>query len=451
MTAGIALRRTGNPGAEPVTDEVAVAGPAVSGALPAELDGTYLRIGPNPLRPGARTSDSPFVGDGMVHGLRLRDGRAEWYRNRWIRTDRACRALGVPPLPGPRHGLCDNANAGILRHHGKTFALGNGGVLPIELDGELDSLWSVDFDGTLPNGFVAHPQRDPVTDELFAVVSYPELPCLQYLVLGPDGRVRRREPISVTGTPMQHALSLTERHVLIYDLPVLFDRALSEAGSRCPYSWRTGRPARLGVLPRSGGDADVRWFDVDPCFVFHPVNAYETGDRVVIDVIRHDRAFDGSGVRSMAAAPTLWRWCVDLRAGTVTTEQLDDTAQESPRIDDRRGTVPHRYAYTLALSTEPGIPFGGKAIIKHDCTSNTATRHEFGPGREAGEAVFVPRGPFAAEDDGWLLSFVYDRSTDRSDLVVLDAGDVAATPRAVVHLPVRVPHGFHAEWLPAGW
>jgi carotenoid cleavage dioxygenase-like enzyme len=419
----------------------------VTGRLPTELDGRYLRIGPSPMR----RSDvrHSFVGEGMVHGVRLRNGRAEWYRSRWVRSSRVCRELAERPIPGPRHGLCDDANGNVIQHAGRILALGDAGVLPVQLDGQLDSVSTVDFEGTLSNGFAAHPECDPVTGELFAIAYYHEIPHPQYLIVDVDGRVRRSEPIPTDGTPMMHSLSLTDRHVVFFDLPVVFDPRLAAAGSRCPYSWRRNRPARLGVLRREARGADVRWFDVDPCFVFHPLNAHEDGDRITLDVIRHDRVFDRDPLHPGESTPTLWRWTIDLGRNVVRTEQLDDTPEEFPRIDDRLKTMPYRYAYTVAVRTDADGLFGGSRLRKHDLMRREVEEHDFGPGHEAGEAVFVPRCPYSAEDDGWLLTYVHDASTDLTDLVVLDAGDFSGPPVATVRLPVRVPPGLHANWLGA--
>jgi carotenoid cleavage dioxygenase len=418
----------------------------VTGTLPPELDGRFLRIGPQPVR-GARSGHA-LVGEGMVHGVRLRGGRALWHRNRWVRSDNATRALGELPLPGPRHGLCDNTNGNIIRHAGRTLALGEAGALPIELDDELGSVARIDFDATLPHGFTAHPECDPVTGELFAVAYYHELPYVEHLVIGVDGRVRRTARIEVEGTPMMHSVALTDRHTVLFDLPVAFDMRLAGGGSRFPYAWRGERAARIGMLPREGAGADVRWFEIDPCYVFHPVNAYETGDTCVLDVIRHERVFDADRDIPGETPPALWRWTLDLARGTVAGEQLDDSPQEFPRIDDRCKTARHRYVCTIAMRCGTGS-LGGPALLRHDLLRRTTETHDFGPGREAGEGVFVPRGPLAAEDDGWILTYVLDRRTGRTDLVVLDVADFAGEPVATVHLDAAVPGGFHSTWLTA--
>lgn len=443
-------------GSRPVAEEVTVLNPPVLGELPGELDGSFLRIGPNPLGALDPVGHNALTGDAMVHGLRIRDGRVEWYRNRWVRTDRVSRAFGELATPGPRHGLSDNCNANVIRHAGRTYAVGDAGVLPTELSRELATVARSDFDGTLPAGFSAHPEIDPLTGEMHAIAYYHELPHIHYLIIDTSGRVRKAEPISMKSTSMMHAFSLTERYAVIYDLPVTYSPTAASAGSRVPYAWDEGHGARLGVLPREGGDADVLWMDVDPCYVFHPLNAYESGRSIVIDVVRHGRVFDREPPRPGESAPTLWRWTIDLRSGMVTERQLDDYVQEFPRIDDRYKGSRNRYGFTTAVRPGSGVEgggiegggmFAGPALLRHDLLAGRTDVHEFGAGRETGEAVFVPRSAYAPESDGWLLSLVHDRGTDRADLVVLDTADFTGDPIATVKLPVRVPHGFHATWI----
>jgi carotenoid cleavage dioxygenase-like enzyme len=437
----------GGAGYRPVVREVHVPRPRVTGSLPPELDGCFLRIGPNAIgRPGAARRHA-FDGEPMVHAVRIRHGRAEWYRNRWIRTDRVCRALGELPTPGPRHGLSDGAGGNLVRHAGRVLAVGDGGALPIELGDDAATRARSDFDGTLPHGFSAHPEVDPLTGEMYAVAYQHEPPHLTYLTVGTDGRVRRAAPIETKGVPMAHAFSLTERYAILYDLPVTFSAAAAAAGSRVPYGWNREHGARIGVLPRDGGDADVLWMDIEPCYVFHPLNAYEAGRRIVIDVVRHARVFDRDPLTPGESEPALWRWTVDLADGAVTEERLDDAAQEFPRIDDRYRGARNRYGFAVAMRRGGPGTLAGPALHRHDLRDGRTDTHEFGAGRETGEAVFVPRSPDGPEADGWLLSLVYDAATDRSDLVVLDTADFTGPPVAVVHLPVRAPHGLHAAWM----
>lgn len=436
----------------PVHEEVTAENLDVTGHVPEELNGRYLRIGPNPLAPPDPSTYHWFTGDGMVHGVHLRDGRAEWYRNRWIRSNAVSAGLGEEPKPGERHGGFDTVNTNVIGHASRTFALVEAGARPVELTYELDTVCHTDLDGTLPNGYTAHPKRDPETGELFAAAYYWALPYVQYLVIGTDGKVRKCEPIEVHGSPMMHDMSLTERHAVLYDLPVAFSMEQAAAGVSFPYRWDPTYPARLGVLPREGTNADVRWFEIEPCYVFHPLNAYDTdgGSQVVLEVVRYPRMFDRNPLGPAEGASTLWRWTIDLADGAIREEQLDDRPCELPRVDERVVGRPHRFGY--AISNEPApdgasTTFGG-ALYRYDATTGRDEVRRWGPRFSTAEVVFVPRAPGAAEDDGWLASYVYDRETDRSDLVLLDAADICAEPVATVHLPARVPAGFHGNWIP---
>lgn len=432
--------------------EKTVFGPTVTGAVPAELDGCFARIGPHSVR-NPDSARQPLSADGMVHAVRFRAGRAEWYRNRWIRGSAVSRALGEPPLPGPAHGLSDTANGNLLEHAGRLYALGEAGVLPVELNRELAGVARSDFEAGLPGGFTAHPERDPVTGELFALTYHHDRPHADYVVVDTAGRVRRHVPIRLKGTPMLHSMALTTRHAILFDLPVVFDPQAAAAGSRHPYAWDEGHGARLGVMPREGTEDDLTWIEIDPCYVFHSLNAFEAPDgSIVLDVIRHDRVFDTDRTTPTESAPRLWRWRIDRSRAAVHERLLDARPQEFPRVDDRRKGTPLRFGYTVGYGPAgPAGPHGtalaGSVLYKHDLVSGESEVHAFGPGQHVGEAVFVPRDPHGPEDDGWLLTLVSDPLRARSGVVVLDARDFAAEPVAVVHLPGAAPDGLHASWL----
>ena len=460
----------------------------VEGELPEYLDGRYLRIGPNPIRANPATYHW-FMGAGMVHGLRIKDGRAQWYRNRYVRSGPVRRALGEPGRAStvkPHAGFDMSPNTNVIGYAGRTLALVEAGPRPYELSSELETVGPCDFDGTLPGGYTAHPLVDPLSGELHALsYFFGSANRVQYSVTGTDGRVRRTVDIEVGGSPMMHAFSLTERFVVVYDLPVTFDAKKAAASSpppfakpaellfsrivgrrripdwfvamgisrldegNLPYSWDPRYPARVGVMPRDGSSSDVRWFDVEPCYVYHPLNAYDDDDRIVLDVVRHPKMFATEHRGPNEGAPTLDRWTVDLAAGKVLEERLDDRGQEFPRLDERLVGRRHRYGYAVGVAGAPseGSPVAD-CVIKHDLGKGTSMVRAFGSGKEADEFVFVPAGADAGEDEGVLMGFVYDRSADRSDWMVLDAGTLE--PMASVHLPARVPHGFHGNWVPTG-
>ncbi len=432
----------------PIPGDVTAVDLEVIGELPQELSGRYLRNGPNPLRPVDPTSYHWFTGDGMVHGVRLGDGRAHWYRARSVRSTAVSEALGEAPAPGERHGGFDTANTNVIGLAGRTFAIVEAGARPVELSYDLETLAHTDLDGTLPNGYTAHPKVDPATGDVHAIAYHWALPHLQYLVMGPDARVRQVEAIEVPDGPMVHDCSITERWMVVYDLPVTFDLDLAMGGTSFPYVWNDEHAARVGLLPLGGRGDQVRWFDVAPCYVFHPVNAHDDGDAVVLDVVRYPRMFDRHRLGPDDGAPLLWRWTIDTVTGAVREEQLSDQALEFPRVDERLVGRPHRWAYASEVRRgDDENSFGGR-LVRIDGKSGDAAAIDLGPGRVAGEWVMVPRSAGAAEDDGWLISLVHDTATDRSELVVLPAAEPSAGPVARVLLPTRVPLGFHGNWVP---
>ena len=331
----------------PVDREVSALDLPVTGHLPVELDGRYLRNGPNPLIAPEPSTYHWFTGDGMVHGIRLRDGKAEWYRNRWVRSQAVSTALGEEVRPGPVHvGMDFAANTNVIGHAGSTFAIVEGGARPYELTYDLDTVGPSDFGGTLAGGYTAHPKRDPRTGELHAISYFWGWGNkVQYTVTDVDGRVRRSVDVETTGSVSVHDMSLTERYAVIYDLPVIFNLEAAASGASFPYRWDPEYPARVGLLPREGSAEDVKWFEVEPCYVFHPLNAYDQNGTVVLDVVRHARMFASHLLGPDEGPPTLERWTVDIAAGKVLEERLDDRGQEFPRVDERRVSLPYRYGY----------------------------------------------------------------------------------------------------------
>jgi carotenoid cleavage dioxygenase len=432
----------------PVDDELTVFDLEVTGTIPEGLNGRLLRIGPNPVEPPDPETYHWFTGSGMVHGVRLRDGGAQWYRNRFVRSDGVTAAKGWPTTPGPRHGMGDGtANTNVIGHAGTTYAIVEAGGLPVELTYDLDTVTMSDFGGTLPGSFSAHPKCDPATGELHAVVYYWEWDYVQYVAVGVDGRVRKTVNVPVPGKPMLHDCAITETQVLVFDLPVTFDleRAMSNIRT-LPYSWNPEYGARVGLLPRDASDgAATVWCEVDLCYVYHPLNAYDLPDgRVVCDVVKHPSMFKTDHNGPNEGPPSLWRWTLDPATGRVHEELLDDRGQEFPRHDERIVGREHRFGYGAAFGA--GVEHG--PALKHDLAARTTEVHDYGRGRVTLEPVFVAASNDAAEDDGYVMSYVYDATTDRSDVVILHAQDFTGPPLATIHLPRRVPFGFHGNWVP---
>ena len=435
----------------------------VVGRIPRELNGTYYRNGPNPAFPPLGRYHW-FDGDGMIHAVTLDDGRAS-YRNRYVLSrglreeQEAGRALyrGLLEFQATEiPGFKNTGNTNIVWHAGKLLALVEAALPTRMMAGPLDTVGEYDFDGRLAGPMTAHPKLDPETGEMlfFGYSLFP--PYLTYHVAAADGALVRSEVIDVAWPSMMHDFAITKDHVIFILCPLVFSfERLAERGGA--FSWEPERGTRLGIMPRRGGNADVRWFDTDPSYVFHPMNAYEDGDAIVLDVARYGRldfmsaaAVEEPGYRDANAA-RLHRWRIDLARGGVASTPLDDIVTEFPRVDERRLGRRHRFGYMAAR--EPELNDGAQplwtAVRKYDLERGGVTERRFGAGNGVGEPLFVPRTASAGEDDGWVLVLVYDAARDTSDFWILDAQDVAGEPVARVTLPHRVPYGFHGNWVAA--
>jgi carotenoid cleavage dioxygenase-like enzyme len=422
----------------PVTDELTEFDLPVEGAIPAELNGWYLRNGPNPRQATAHW----FTGDGMIHGIRLEGGRAAWYRNRWVRTDSFENDFPLYNADGTRNLRSSIANTHVVNHAGKTLALVESS-LPYEISNDLETLGAYDFGGKLVDSMTAHPKICPTTGELhfFGYGSIFE-PYVTYHRADGNGELTINRPLDVKAHTMMHDFALTAEHVIFMDLPIVFnlDVAIKGEGDM-PYRWSDEYGARFGVMRRDDPFGPVRWFDIDPCYVFHIANAYDDRQKIVLQAVRYPELWRDSGASDEAAV--LWSWTIDLAAGKVSERQLDDRSVEFPRIDDRLTGLPARYAVSV----------GTNKLVRYDLTTGSAVEHRFGTAESQGgpgEAVFVPStsGP-ADETIGWYIGYVYDPARDGSDLVIIDASDFAAQPVARIKLPHRVPYGFHGNWISA--
>ncbi len=303
------------------------------------------------------------------------------------------------------------------------------------------------FAGTLPGAFSAHPKFDPLTGELHAMCHARAqwFDHIKHVVVAGDGRVSKTVDIPLPGMVMVHDMSLTRNYAVVYDLPVTVDIGLVGA-DRFPFRWNPDYTPRLGPLPRtSSAAADIIWCELDPCYPYHPMNSYGADDgTVLIDICRYD-AMSARDILGPAGdcLPSLYRWTVDPVGRTVRQERLDDRTLEFPRVAASVSASRHRFGYGVGV----GDGFAPSDIYKHDPEKDTVEVHSLGVGRGSGEADFVPRENPGSEDDGWLMSYVYDETTDSSEFVILDARDLSEPPVARVILPQRVPFGFHGNWI----
>lgn len=443
----------------PVDDELDVADLPVEGTLPDALNGWYLRNGPNPqFDPIGRYHI--FDGDGMVHGIEIRDGRAR-YRNRWVESKGllAERSRGRAVFGGLSEFRTPDADvvaeAGIMKNTANTHLARTGGRLlalmeaarPTELTTELMTVGEYDFGGALHGPMTAHPKTDPVTGELVFFGYSPLPPYLRLHVADADGTLVRSHDIEIPAPVMMHDFAVSERAVVFFDLPAVFDLPAMLAGGE-GIRWDPSNGARIGVIDRRDPEATVRWIEVDPFYVFHFLNAHDDGDTVVVTGCRSDRLNVGFGPDTVVedVHPRLHRWRIDPGAGTVTDEPLDDRVGDFPRVNDDFAGLPTRYGYVAKAATWGADEVFFDGVVKYDFESGTDTVATYGPRVASGEAAFAPDPTRTGEEAGWLMNFVYDLDTDVSSFVVLDAASLETVAR--VPMPRRVPSGFHGSWFP---
>lgn len=451
----------------PVGAEVDDAGLEVTGQLPAGLRGAFVRNGPNPaFQPLGRYH--MFDGDGMLHAVTF-DGEGAAYRNRWIRSKglQAEARLGRAVYPGlsevmnfPDASLVGDAgpvknpaNTHIIRHAGRYLALWEGGP-PTEVAASLDTIGEYDFDGELHGAMTAHPRLDPRTGEMFFFAYSVFEPVIRYYVVDATGKLVHRAKLPIPAPVMMHDCVITEHHMVFLDSPIVFD--VANLGKGPMVQWRPDNGTRIGVMPRMGTADDIRWFEIDPGHVQHFWNGWADGDRIELSGTRFEHpnfGIDPTAPIDERAGdddpPYPARFWVDLAAGTAGWEQTDDLGGDFCRFNDDYDGVRSQHRY-MSSAVAPDRRLGDfDSIVAYD--DRTGERHIWsaGPTGHVGESVFAADPQGTAEDDGWLINAVYDSATDRTDVCILDARDVAAGPVARVHLRHRMPFGFHANWFAA--
>ncbi|WP_211365580.1 carotenoid oxygenase family protein [Polyangium fumosum] len=448
----------------PVDREITAHDLPVIGEIPRDLAGVFVRNGSNP-RFRQKGRYHWFDGDGMIHALRFEDGRAR-YANRWVRTwafveeEKAGASLwtGVterPDFTNPRGPFKDTSNTDLVFHGGRLYSLWwLGGAAYVVHPASLDTCGTETWGGKMPT-ISAHPKVDAVTGELMLFDYKPFPPYLTYAVVSPAGELVHKTEIDLPGPRLQHDLAITEHFTIFFDMSMQWDPQLLAVG-KTKVKYFRDKPARIGVLPRHAPGSEIRWFETDPFYMYHTINAWEEGDRIVLVGCKIDAPVAGDPQNPAREVPTigflrlepnLYRWELDTKTGAVKESRLDDVLTEFPRMDNRALGRKTRYSYNPRLhASAPTLLFDG--VIKYDYEAGTSTAFSYPAGRFGSEVVFAPRVGSKGEDDGYLVTFVVDEASGESEAYVLDAKDVTRAPLARVKLPQRVPTGYHAWWVP---
>jgi len=450
---------------EPVSRETTAIDLPVIGEIPQDLHGAFYRNGPNPAQ-APQGMHHWFDGDGMVHAVWFENGKAE-YRNRFVRSadhvadlNGGCGAGGVmePSTradPSSTRGdkvYKDTANTDLVLHNGSLMALWYISGHPVRIDARtLETIGTETFGGALSRHVSAHSKVDPKTGEfVFFDYSLYE-PWMTFGVVSPTNELTHFARIELPGPRLPHDMGLTENYVILHDLPVVFtDGGLKRSTWNIHFA---DQPARFGVVPRNGSGDQVRWFETDSCYIYHVVNAWEDGDEVVMTAcMMTPNGFPPNpeygpyaamvNVLALHAVPVEWR--MNMKTGEVKKRQLDDRIGEFPVVNLDYASRPTKWSYHVAMAPTELQSF--KGLIKYDLETGAARTWDYQPSQFGSEPAFAPRVGATAEDDGYVIAFVTDAETGKSEVQVIDAQNMEAGPVARVILPVRVPAGFHGTW-----
>lgn len=440
----------------------------VIGTIPDDIDGVYVRTGENQIHePIGRYH--PFDGDGFIHAISFKNGRAS-YRSRFVRTkgfqaeQEAGRSLWAglmePPHKSLRPGwgaqewLKDSSSTDVVVHAGKIlssfYQCGEGYRLDpftLEQDGT---------EGWVPlDGISAHNKVDEATGELLFFNYSKHAPYMHYGVVGPDNKLKHYVPIPLNGPRLPHDMAFTRNYSILNDMPLYWNPELLERNLHA-VQFYPEQKTRFAIIPRYGQPEDIRWFEADPTYTLHWLNAWEEGDEVILDGYFQEEPMPKSypnapaGLERMMAyldqellKPKLHRWRFNLKTGETREERLDERILEFGTFNQKYAGRKYRYAYSAV--PEPGW-FLFKGLIKHDLETGTSEELGFGPGRFGSETPFAPRINAKDEDDGYLVSYIADINTDRSECVLIDAKNFAAGPVCRIILPERICSGTHSTW-----
>ncbi|KAM1401753.1 hypothetical protein ACFX1X_028905 [Malus domestica] len=460
----------------------------VIGHLPECLNGEFVRVGPNPkFAPVA--GYHWFDGDGMVHGMRIKDGKAT-YVSRYVRTSRlkqeeyfgGSKFMKIGDLKGflglfmkslqmlrEKLKILDmsygfgTGNTALTYHHGKLLALHEADkpyVLKVLEDGDLQTVGLLDYDKRLTHSFTAHPKVDPFTGEMFTFGYSWTPPYVTYRVISKDGFMHDPIPITIPDPVMMHDFAITENYAIFMDLPLIFKPKEMVKEQKLIFTFDQTKKARFGLLPRYAKDELlIRWFELPNCFIFHNANAWEEGDEVVLITCRFEN-FDLEMFKEKLEnfRNELYEMRFNLKTGLASQKKLSEAAVDFPRVNESYTGRKQRYVYGTLLDSI----FKVTGVAKFDLHAerevgktqievggNVQGLYDLGPGRFGSEAIFVPRTPgvTSEEDDGYLILFVHDENTGKSAIHVVDAKTMSPEPVAVVELPHRVPYGLHAIFV----
>lgn len=430
---------------------------SITGEIPKELNGILYRNGPNPQFPN--DNNHWFDSDGMLHMFSICDGKMN-YCNRWVYTERfkierqAGKTLfgNFGTEINSEYNLATvpngTANTNIIRHGNKLLALQETSPA-IEINPkDLSTIGMWDYQGGVPQ-ISAHPRFDFETGEMHNFAYSPFSTEIVYYIFDKLGKVIKTEKFSGPFSCLMHDFIITKNYALFLFLPLTFSLERAQQEKQL-LMWEPGLGSHIAIMPRNGNEKDIIWFNTDSFHAYHYMNAYEEDNIIILDAMKSPQANlfpdkNGKIPDLRKNYSRLTRLTFDLCKKKITETQLDSIFAEFPRFDERYTGIPYQHGFAAAdVHTTHTEEFN--AIVHYNFKSNSQKICRFGINNTPGEPVFVPRHKNSAEGDGFILTVVYQAAKNTSDLYILDAMNIDKEPLAIVHLPHRVPNGFHGNW-----
>ena len=449
----------------PIFEEEVLTDLEVVGEIPADLNGVYLRNGPNP-RFEPKGMYHPFDGDGMIHAAQFKNGKLT-YRNKWVRTDGWLKNDAanqethwgiMSTLKGRKDmPMNDTANTDVIGHGGKALATWYLAGKPYLLDPvSLETVGTGDFVRPPGNGISAHPKVDEQTGELMFFDYFDFHPHMAYGVVNAQGELIHHVPIELPGDRLPHDMGISKNYSILHDLPVYHDPDALKAG-RHKIVFNRNLKARFGVIPRFGGPDEIQWFEFSPCFLYHVVNCWEEGDEVVMVACRYmpvlyddgsiDEVKTAKRIANLGMDARLWEYRMNVKTGEGEERSLNSEFNiEFPGYNTAYTGVKSKWAYVV--DHDPDI-LKWTGIRKFDIDTGECVGHySDGPDESwYSEPWFAPADNPSSEDHGYVITLVWNDKTQEQQLQVFDARNIDDGPIARIALPHRIPSGFHACWM----
>jgi carotenoid cleavage dioxygenase-like enzyme len=435
----------------------------VEGKVPEKLVGAYMRDGANvAYQPNHYVY--PLDGDGMVHAVYFKDGHV-CYKNRWVQTshlkterqfDRTIygsvgKLMEVPAeviaAGGEPSPIRNTANTNVLYHGGKLLAMWEGGF-PHLLNNDLSTVGLYDYEGALKPGdaLTAHPKICPDTGQLISCTQRWDSANYYVQIFDARGGHMKTIPVEFERKGIIHDLQITDNYIVIFYAPSFHSVELAMKGEN-PFIWEPEKGTRIIAIPRDGSGNNVI-FETEAFFSWHYCNGFERGGKIIIDYVWINSIpftqAQGTGVEKQPRR--MYRMSLDPKTRQVTNEQFSDVFCEFSRVDERRMGKDYRYGFAASSNRDWGDAHGYNCTGRFDFQTGETKLWEFGSEANAGEPVHVPNPDSDREEDGWIMNFVYTPD-EGAFLSILSAGDFDNGPVAKVHIPGRVPNGFHGNWM----